>query len=192
MIAAHDQFAVSQSGGLVEALRRRRAGLVHALAYEMLVDAIKSRRFVQALGMILARPSLIVNLTRSAREHFDRPTDARPATVPEKLRLDELPALDAPASAWAAVAHRASFASEIEATGLAGAFALGFLPAWHTARLDAVPNEAAAVSAVLPKHGVTIGDTPDGAEARQIVVSSAMADALSDLRGEPQTRAVAR
>ncbi|UJW87436.1 glycosyltransferase family 2 protein [Devosia sp. SL43] len=75
MIASQDRF-VAQNGpfpaAMTTAFQRRRKALLGRLDFEELVEAIKARRLLPALGAMLGQPSLLVKLGRSVSERLTR------------------------------------------------------------------------------------------------------------------------
>ena len=75
MIASQDRF-VAHNGpfppSTSAAFQRRRKALLGRLDFEELVEAIKARRLLAALGAMLGQPSLLLKLGRSVSERLTR------------------------------------------------------------------------------------------------------------------------
>ena len=84
MIDSQTRFAAAQaphSREVEAALNARLKRLENDLAYERLVEAIKSRQVARAAGELLKSPGLIINLLRSFQERTAR-SAARPPSLP--------------------------------------------------------------------------------------------------------------
>ncbi|MCE6953353.1 glycosyltransferase [Cereibacter sphaeroides] len=166
LIAAHDRSAEGQTEPvLVEALRRRRAGLEAMLAFEHLVAAIKGRRPAEALSRLARRPLLARELLRSLGERRNRRAaeieerhplsivlTADPRPVSETERLVAVPPLQAPEAIhpWPPAQQAALLSDlaarhelEICAEGREGLFWLWLVPRWRRAEVVLPPRHSA-------------------------------------------------
>ena len=113
ILAAHDRVAEAAPARLAPALAGRRPGLVRALAYARLVEAVKARRVGRAALMLARRPALARMLAQSLRERLSRAPAAPAARAGATVRLGAgiprslgaplsipCPAPPAPGGAW--------------------------------------------------------------------------------------------
>jgi succinoglycan biosynthesis protein ExoO len=87
ILAAHDRVSEAAPAGLAPALAGRRPGLVRALAYARLVEAVKARRAGRAALMLAKRPALAGMLARSLGERLSRAPDSPGARAGAPIRL---------------------------------------------------------------------------------------------------------
>ena len=86
MLASHDDLVCAFAGaspGIRAAFAQRRRALREQLDYELLVAAIKQRRFGSAAAATLRHPSLLRRLARSLRERLARKAHSRPPATAE-------------------------------------------------------------------------------------------------------------
>ncbi|MBN9886271.1 glycosyltransferase family 2 protein [Salipiger abyssi] len=175
MIAAHERIAADADRTLIPVLTRRSAALKHQLAFENLVEALKSRQMIAAAGALLRRPTLMRNLARSVAERRKRQRATPLQKTELRLCLGKadrpgcgkhiaFPAVPAAGGQWpvppAPIAAQltdlaARHHLSVEAEGAEGLWALWLLPIWRNARLR-LEGDAA--------EGLPI---PDGVERRR-------------------------
>jgi succinoglycan biosynthesis protein ExoO len=150
MLVAHDRLAANAGPVERELMAPRRRGLLALWRYESLLDRIRGRRGLQAAGLLLRDPSLILRLGRSIGERFARtivPMAKKPAA---DLRLGvglphretgvlsvPCPVVPVPGSAWSTPPARmavalsrlsARYHLSCVAEDAAGAWAAGLVP----------------------------------------------------------------
>jgi succinoglycan biosynthesis protein ExoO len=168
MIAAQERLLLMVAGqpDLARAVAHRLAQTRAQLEYGRIVEAIRAGAMAKALRLLARRPECLRFLTQSLRERgrrrLRRPRagrqrlnlvlgsggQARQAAYPD-ARIVPVP--DVPdsgwqpsaAGTWAYLAHLScEYDLDILALDRAGAFALGLVPRWHSARIEASAQAA--------------------------------------------------